>query len=83
MIEKKINKLKDILTNVHMSVDDKRDVFKRISLVVDKIEAVSSESHKAPVLSPFSNNQVFIAAANRFESRILILVSNYLNEKNT
>lgn len=54
MIEKNINNLKDRLMNVRMSADDKHDVFKRISLVVDKIESVSSEFHKAPVLSPFS-----------------------------
>lgn len=55
MIEKKINNLKDRFTNVHMSIDDKRDVFKSISLVVDKIEAASSESYKSPVVSPFSS----------------------------
>ena len=59
MIENKINNLKDKLTNIRMSADDKRDVFKRISLVVDKIEAVSSEFHKAPVISPFSTTPEF------------------------
>jgi len=56
MIENKINNLKNRFVNVRMSKDDKRDVFKRISLVVDKIESISLESHKAPTLSPFSNS---------------------------
>jgi hypothetical protein len=58
-----------------MSADDKSEVFKRISLVVDKIEAVSSEFHKAPVLSPFSNNKSISDAGRfggRFASNILI-----------
>ncbi len=75
MIEKKINKLKDSLMNVRMSTDDKRDVFKRILLVVDKIESVSSESHKAPVLSPFSNNNIFEGlSGSRFASNIFVYV---------
>ena len=75
MIENKINKLKDTLVNIRMSADDKRDVFKRISLVVDKIEAVSSEYHKAPVLSPFSNNQNFNSIlGSRFASNIFIYI---------
>lgn len=59
MIENKINNLKNNLTNIRMSADDKRDVFKRVSLVIDKIEAISSESHSVPVISPFSNNNIF------------------------
>lgn len=55
MIEKKINNLSTSLRNMHMSEVDKRDVFKRINLVIDKIEAVSSEYHQAPVVSPFAN----------------------------
>ncbi len=55
MIENKINNLRASLRNMHMSEDDKRDVFKRINLVIDKIEVVSSEYHQAPVLSPFAN----------------------------
>ena len=75
MIEKKINKLKDSLMNVRMSADDKRDVFKRISLVIDKIESISSESHKAPVLSPFSNNNIFEGlSSSRFASNIFVYV---------
>lgn len=75
MIEKKINNLKDRLMDVRMSVDDKRDVFRRISLVVEKIEAVSSQFHKAPVLSPFNNNffgdSLF---SRRFASNIFVYV---------
>lgn len=56
MIEKNINNLRNRFANVRMSEDDKRDVFKRISLVVDKIESVSMEHHKVPVVSPFANN---------------------------
>ncbi|MEI6042301.1 MAG: DUF5667 domain-containing protein [bacterium] len=74
MIEKKINNLKGHLSNVHMSADDKRDVFKRILLVVDKIEAVSSEFHSTPVLSPFSNKLVFDSKmfSSNFASDIFI-----------
>jgi hypothetical protein len=76
MIDKKINNLKDRLANIHMSADDKREVFKRISLVVDKIEAVSSEFHKAPVLSPFSSDNSVSGGrfASRFASNIFVYV---------
>jgi hypothetical protein len=76
MIENKINNLKDKLTNIHMSADDKHEVFKRISLVVDKIEAVSSEFHKAPVLSPFSNKENIFGGrfGSRFASNIFVYV---------
>lgn len=73
MIEKNINNLKSKLANIHMSSDDKSEVFKRISLVVDKIEAVSSEYHKAPVLSPFSNNDTG-RFGSRFASNIFVYV---------
>ncbi len=76
MIDKKINNLKDRLANIHMSADDKIEVFKRISLVVDKIEAVSSEFHKAPVLSPFANDNSVSGGrfASRFASNIFVYV---------
>ena len=76
MIEKKINNLKNTFENVHMSADDKRDVFKRVSLVVDKIEAVSSEFHKAPVLSPFANGSSSAGGklGSRFASNIFVYI---------
>ena len=76
MIEKKINNLKNTLSNVRMSETDKRDVFKRISLVVDKIEAVSSESHDAPILSPFPHDVVFANGIfnNKFATNIFVYI---------
>ena len=74
MIEKKINNLKDRLMDVRMSADDKRDVFRRISLVVEKIEAVSSQFHKAPVLSPFNNIFGDSLFSRRFASNIFVYV---------
>ena len=80
MIEKKINNLKNTFENVHMSADDKHDVFKRISLVVDKIEAVSSEFHQAPVLSPFAGNES-VFEGGRFGSRFASNIFVYIRQR--
>ena len=71
MIEKKINNLKSSLNNMRMSADDKHEVFKRISLVVDKIEAVSTESHIAPVTSPFLYKSPF---GQKFASNVFVYI---------
>ena len=62
-----------------MSEDDKRDVFKRISMVVDKIEAVSTESHMAPVLSPFPSGKVF--GGGIFNTKVAANIFVYVKQR--